>query len=115
MVTINLKVSMCRDIIANSNMTKAYFINPCDSCNNDVNTPHNAIHVHITKHTTKHSAVRCLRKRKRSPQRLRQRSRVVFVVNPLPRVKMNPCFATGTASNCCIATVQVSVSPATKR
>ena len=47
MVTINLKVSMCRDIIANSNMTKAYFINPCDSCNNDVNTPLNAIHVHI--------------------------------------------------------------------
>ena len=47
MVTINLKVSMCRDIIANSNMTKACVINPCDSCNNDVNTPLNAIHVHI--------------------------------------------------------------------
>ena len=47
MVTINLKVSMCRDTIANSNMTKAYVINPCDSCNNDVNTPLNAIHVHI--------------------------------------------------------------------
>ena len=38
---------MCRDIIANSNMTKAYFIHPRDSCNNDVNTPLNAIHVHI--------------------------------------------------------------------
>ena len=31
MVTINLKVSMCRDIIANGNITKAYVINPCDS------------------------------------------------------------------------------------
>ena len=45
MVTINLKVSMCRDIIANRNITKAHVINPCDSCNTDVNTPHHAIHV----------------------------------------------------------------------
>ena len=45
MVTINLKVSMC--IIANSNITKSYVINPCDSCNTDVNTPLNAIHVHV--------------------------------------------------------------------
>ena len=46
MVTINLKVSMCRDIITNSNITKSY-VNPCDSCNTDVNTPLNAIHVHV--------------------------------------------------------------------
>ena len=45
MVTINLKVSMCRDIIANSNIT--YVFNPYDSCNTDVNTPLNAIHVHV--------------------------------------------------------------------
>ena len=50
MVTINLKVSMCRDIIANSNITKAYVVNPCDSCNTDVNTPLNAIHVHVTQY-----------------------------------------------------------------
>ena len=31
MVTINLKVSMCRDIIANSNITKEYVVIPCDS------------------------------------------------------------------------------------
>ena len=48
MVTINLKVSMCRDIIANSNITKAYVVNPCDSSNTDVNTPLNAIHVYMT-------------------------------------------------------------------
>ena len=47
MVTINLKFSMCRDIIANSNITKAYVVNPCDSCNIDVNTALNAIHVHV--------------------------------------------------------------------
>ena len=41
---VTIDKSMCGDIIANSNMTKAY---PCDSCNNDVNTPHNAIHVHV--------------------------------------------------------------------
>ena len=46
MVTINLKVSMCRDIVANSNITKSYVFNPYDSCNTDVNTPLNAIHVH---------------------------------------------------------------------
>ena len=46
-VTVNLKVSMCRGIIANSNITKAYVINPCDSCNTDANTPLNAIHVHV--------------------------------------------------------------------
>ena len=45
MVTINLKVSMCRDIIANGNITKLYVVNPYDSCNTDVNTPLNAIHV----------------------------------------------------------------------
>ena len=33
--------------ITNSNITEAYFINPCDSCNTDVNTPHNAMHVHV--------------------------------------------------------------------
>ena len=44
MVTINLKVGMCRDIIANSNITKAYVVNPCDSSNTYVNTPLNAIH-----------------------------------------------------------------------
>ena len=43
MVTINLKVSMCRDIIANSNITKAYVVNPCHSCNTDVSTPLNVI------------------------------------------------------------------------
>ena len=53
--------------------------------------------------------VRCLRKRNCSPLRPRLRSRAVPVVNPLQRVKMNPCLATRTASNCCIATVQVSV------
>ena len=47
MVTINLKVSMCRDIIANSNTTKSYVFNPYDSCNTDVNTLLNAIHVHV--------------------------------------------------------------------
>ena len=47
LVTINLKVSMSRDIIANSKITKAYYVvNPCDSCKTDVNTPLNAIHVH---------------------------------------------------------------------
>ena len=46
MVTINLKVSMCRDIIANSNITKAFIVNPCDSCSIDINTFLNAIHVH---------------------------------------------------------------------
>ena len=50
-VTINLKVSMCRDIIANSNVTKAYVVNPCDSCNTD-NTPLNAIHVHYTQYSS---------------------------------------------------------------
>ena len=45
METINPKVSMCRDIIANSNITKSYVFNPYDSCNTDVNTPLNAIHV----------------------------------------------------------------------
>ena len=44
MVTINLKVSMCRDIITNSNITKAYVVNPC---NTDVNIPLNTIHVHV--------------------------------------------------------------------
>ena len=47
MVTINLKVGMCRDIIANSNETKAYVVNPCDSCNTNINTPLNGIHVHV--------------------------------------------------------------------
>ena len=60
MVTINLKVSMCRDIIANSNMTKAYFINPCDSCNNDVNTPLNAIHVHTYSDYVIHFECMCI-------------------------------------------------------
>ena len=46
MVTINLKVS--RDIITNSNITKAYAVNPCDSCNTDINTLLNAIHVDST-------------------------------------------------------------------
>ena len=32
MVTINLKVSVCRDTITNSNITKAYVVNLCDSC-----------------------------------------------------------------------------------
>ena len=41
-VTINLKVSMCRDIIVNN-----IVVNPCDSCNADVYTPLNAIHVHL--------------------------------------------------------------------
>ena len=47
MVTINLKVSMYRDIIANSNITNSYVFNPYDSCNTDVNTPLNAIHVQV--------------------------------------------------------------------
>ena len=33
MVSINLKVSMCRDII---NIKKTFILNPCDSCNTDV-------------------------------------------------------------------------------
>ena len=45
MVTINLKVSMCRDTITNSNITKVFVVNPCDSCNTDVDTPLNVIHV----------------------------------------------------------------------
>ena len=28
-------------------MEKAYVVNPCDSCNTDVNTPLNAIRVHV--------------------------------------------------------------------
>ena len=47
MVTINFKVSMCRDIIANSNITKAYVVNLGDFCNTDVNIPLNATHVHV--------------------------------------------------------------------
>ena len=47
MVTIDLKVSMCRDIIANSNITKLYVFNPYDSCNTNTDTPLNAIHVHV--------------------------------------------------------------------
>ena len=43
MVTINLKFSMCRDIIANRNKTKVFVVNPCDSCNTDVNTPLNCV------------------------------------------------------------------------
>ena len=54
MVTINLKVSMCGDIIANSNITIAYVVNPCDSYNTDVNTPLNAIHVHV--HVTEYTS-----------------------------------------------------------
>ena len=46
MVTISLKVSIYIDIIANSNITKAFIVNPCYSCNTDVNTSLNAIHVH---------------------------------------------------------------------
>ena len=41
MVTINLKVSMCRDIIANSNITKAYVVNPCDFRNTQGKTAMN--------------------------------------------------------------------------
>ena len=43
---------MCRDIIANSNITKVFVFNPCDSCNTDVNTPLNAIHVHVTQYSS---------------------------------------------------------------
>ena len=43
---------MCRDIIANSNKTKVFVVNPCDSCNTDVNTPLNAIHVHVTQYSS---------------------------------------------------------------
>ena len=60
MATSNLKFGMCRDIIANSNMTKAYVINPCDSCNNDVNTPLNAIHVHIYSDYVIHFECTCI-------------------------------------------------------
>ena len=59
-VTINLKVIMYIDIIANSNMTKAYVINPCDSCNNDVNTPLNAIHVQIYSDYVIHFECTCI-------------------------------------------------------
>ena len=48
MVTINLKVSMCRDTFANSNITKVFVLNPCDSCNTDVDISLNVIHVHVT-------------------------------------------------------------------
>ena len=47
MVTINLKVSLCKDIITYSNITKTYVVNPCDSCSTYVNTPLNVIHMHI--------------------------------------------------------------------
>ena len=50
MVTINLKVSMHRDIIANSNITKSYANNNIAKSyvvNIDVNTHLNAIHVYI--------------------------------------------------------------------
>ena len=47
MITINLKVTMCRDIIANSNITKVHVVNPYDSCNTDVNTFLSGIHVHV--------------------------------------------------------------------
>ena len=40
---ISTHASMCRDIIANSNITKGFIVNPCDSCNTDVNTSLNAI------------------------------------------------------------------------
>ena len=52
MVTINLKVGMCRDIIANSNITKVFVVNPCDSCNTDVHTPLNVMHVHVTQYSS---------------------------------------------------------------
>ena len=54
MVTINLKVSMCRDIIANTNITKAFIVNPCDSCISDNNTSLNAIHVHYMDYVITH-------------------------------------------------------------
>ena len=64
MVTINLKVSMYRDIIANSNITKAYVVNPCGSCNTYVNTPLNAIHGNTcAQHTSKRN-LRCRKRRK---------------------------------------------------
>ena len=47
MATSNLKFGMSRDIITNSNITKAFIVNPCDSCNTDVDTPLNAIHVTV--------------------------------------------------------------------
>ena len=43
---------MCTDIIANSNITKVFVVNPCDSRNTDVNTPLNAIHVHVTQYSS---------------------------------------------------------------
>ena len=49
MVTINLKISMYTDIIANSNITKVFVVNPCDSC---INTPLKAIHVHVTQYSS---------------------------------------------------------------
>ena len=60
MVTINLKVSMFRDIIANSNITKSYVFNPYDSCNTDVNTPLNAIHVHVYSDYVIHFECTCI-------------------------------------------------------
>ena len=47
MVTIHLKVNMCRDTIANSNITKLFVVNPCDSCNTDVNTPLKGTCIHV--------------------------------------------------------------------
>ena len=44
MVTINLKVGMCRYIITNSNITKAFVIYPCVSYNTVGNTTINTIH-----------------------------------------------------------------------
>ena len=64
MVTINLKVSMCRDIIANSNITKSYVLNPYDSCNTDVHTLmiHTVIHtvIHTMIHTLIHTMIHTL-------------------------------------------------------
>ena len=42
---------MCRDIIANGNITKVFLVNLCDSCNTDVKTPLNSIHVHVTQYS----------------------------------------------------------------
>ena len=60
MVTINLKVSMCRDIVTNSNISKSYVFNPYDSCNTDVNTPLNAVHVHVYSDYVIHFECTCI-------------------------------------------------------
>ena len=80
MVTINLKVSMCREIIANSNITKSYVFNPYDSCITDVYTTLNAIHVqscmYIVYYVLRFECT-CIVRRRHTIKQLRNDTRLV--------------------------------------